>query len=73
MPFILRGVRLLGVDSVMAPKETRLRAWDRLSRDLDPAKLEAIGHEIGLSDAIEAAGKFLSGEVKGRYVVNVNA
>jgi acrylyl-CoA reductase (NADPH) len=73
MPFILRGVRLLGVDSVMAPKAPRLKAWERLARDLDPAKLEAIGHEIGLSEAIEAAGKFMSGEVKGRYVVNVNA
>lgn len=73
MPFILRGVRLLGVDSVMAPKAKRLKAWQRLARDLDPAKLDAIGQEIGLSDAIEAAGKFMSGELKGRYVVNVNA
>lgn len=73
MPFILRGVRLLGVDSVMAPKAPRLKAWERLARDLDPAKLAAIAHEIGLSEAIEAAGKFMSGEVKGRYVVNVNA
>jgi acrylyl-CoA reductase (NADPH) len=73
MPFILRGVRLLGVDSVMAPKAPRLKAWQRLARDLDAAKLESIGHEIGLGEAIEAAGKFMSGEVKGRYVVNVNA
>jgi len=73
MPFILRGVRLLGVDSVMAPKAPRLKAWQRLARDLDPGKLDAIGHEIGLSEAIAAAGKFISGEVKGRYVVNVNA
>jgi acrylyl-CoA reductase (NADPH) len=73
MPFILRGVRLLGVDSVMAPKAPRLKAWQRLARDLDPAKLESIGQEIGLAEAIEAAGKFMSGEVKGRFVVNVNA
>ena len=73
MPFILRGVRLLGVDSVMAPKAKRLKAWERLARDLDPAKLEAIGQEIGLGDAIEAAAKFMSGEVKGRYIVDVNA
>lgn len=73
MPFILRGVRLLGVDSVMAPKERRLRAWDRLGRDLDTSKLEAIGQEIGLADAIDAAGKFMSGDVKGRYIVDVNA
>ena len=71
MPFILRGVR--GVDSVMAPKERRLRAWDRLGRDLDTSKLEAIGQEIGLADAIDAAGKFMSGDVKGRYIVDVNA
>ena len=49
------------------------KAWQRLARDLDPTKLEAIGNEIGLSEAIEATGKFMSGEVKGRYVVNVNA
>ena len=73
MPFILRGVRLLGVDSVMAPKGPRLKAWDRLARDLDPAKLDAIGQEIGLGEAIDAAKKFMSGEVKGRYIVNVNA
>lgn len=72
MPFILRGVRLLGVDSVMAPKGPRLKAWERLARDLDPAKLEAIGQDIGLSEAIDAAAKFMSGEVKGRYIVNVN-
>ncbi|MED5546735.1 MAG: MDR family oxidoreductase [Pseudomonadota bacterium] len=73
MPFILRGVRLLGVDSVMAPKAKRLKAWERLARDLDPAKLEAIGQEIGLGEAIDAAARFMSGEVKGRYIVDVNA
>jgi len=73
MPFILRGVRLLGVDSVMAPREMRMKAWDRLARDLDPAKLDTIGQEIGLADAIDAAKNFMSGDVTGRYVVNVNA
>ncbi|MCJ1961659.1 MDR family oxidoreductase [Novosphingobium mangrovi (ex Hu et al. 2023)] len=73
MPFILRGVRLLGVDSVMAPKAKRLKAWERLARDLDPAKLDAIGQEIGLGEAIDAAARFMSGEVKGRYIVDVNA
>ncbi|MCB2072690.1 MAG: oxidoreductase [Novosphingobium sp.] len=72
MPFILRGVSLLGIDSVMAPKAPRLKAWDRLARDLDPAALETIGQEIGLSDAIDAAKKFMSGEVRGRYIVDVN-
>lgn len=73
MPFILRGVRLLGVDSVMAPKERRMKAWERLGRDLDTDKLDAIGQEIGLGDAIDVAKKFMSGEVKGRYIVDVNA
>ena len=72
MPFILRGVSLLGVDSVMAPKGPRMKAWERLARDLDPASLDAIGSEIGLSEAIEAAKTFMAGTVKGRYIVNVN-
>lgn len=73
MPFILRGVALLGIDSVMAPKARRLKAWDRLAKDLDPTALDAIGQTIGLGEAIEAAGRFMSGEVKGRYIVDVNA
>jgi len=73
MPFILRGVSLLGIDSVMAPKAKRLKAWDRLASDLDPAALETIGQTIGLEGAIEAARKFMSGEVTGRYIVDVNA
>ena len=73
MPFILRGVRLLGVDSVMAPRAVRMKAWERLARDLDAASLDAIGSEIGLEGAIEAAKTFMAGTVKGRYIVNVNA
>jgi acrylyl-CoA reductase (NADPH) len=73
MPFILRGVALLGVDSVMAPKAPRLKAWERLARDLDPAAIEAIGQVIGLEEAIAAAGRLMSGDVKGRYIVDVNA
>ena len=73
MPFILRGVRLLGVDSVMAPRAVRMKAWERLARDLDAASLDAIGNEIGLEGAIEAAKTFMAGTVKGRYIVNVNA
>jgi acrylyl-CoA reductase (NADPH) len=72
MPFILRGVRLLGVDSVMAPRATRLVAWERLARDLDPALLEVIATEIGLADAIAAAADLLDGKVRGRVLVDVN-
>ncbi len=72
MPFILRGVRLLGVDSVMAPKPARLAAWERLARDLDPATLETIASEIPLGEAIAAAGRLMDGTVRGRFVVDVN-
>jgi acrylyl-CoA reductase (NADPH) len=72
-PFILRGVSLLGVDSVMAPKAPRLAAWARLARDLDLAKLDVIGgQEIGLSGAVEAANQLMDGKVRGRIVVDVN-
>ncbi|WP_317929761.1 MDR family oxidoreductase [Halioxenophilus sp. WMMB6] len=73
MPFILRGVALLGVDSVMAPKAPRLAAWQRLAKDLDPALLEVIGGtEIGLSETIPAAADLLAGKIRGRIVVDVN-
>lgn len=73
MPFILRGVALLGVDSVMAPKAKRMPAWDRLARDLDKNLLDLIaGTEIPLADAIDAAKGLLEGKVRGRIVVNVN-
>jgi len=72
MPFILRGVSLLGIDSVMAPKEPRLAAWNRLARDLDPAALDLIGQEIGLGEAIEAAKGLMDGTVRGRLIVDVN-
>jgi acrylyl-CoA reductase (NADPH) len=72
MPFILRGVRLLGVDSVMAPKAARLRAWERLARDLDPALIDVIGAEIGLGEAVAAASDLLAGNVRGRIIVDVN-
>ncbi len=70
-PFILRGVTLYGIESVMAPKPLRLEAWSRLARDLDPAKLEAITHEIPLAGAIPAASDILAGKVRGRLVVDV--
>ncbi|QID16596.1 oxidoreductase [Nitrogeniibacter mangrovi] len=72
MPFILRGVTLKGIDSVMAPRAARLEAWTRLGRDLDMAKLEMMVTEIGLEDAIDTAGRLIEGKVRGRTVVNVN-
>jgi len=71
-PFILRGVSLLGIDSVMAPKGRRIAAWERLSRDLDASKLDSIAQEIGLADAIDAAGQLMGGKLRGRIVVDVN-
>jgi acrylyl-CoA reductase (NADPH) len=72
MPFILRGVSLLGIDSVMAPKAPRLAAWDRLARDLDPALLAVIAHDIGLGEVIAAATDLIDGKVRGRIIVDVN-
>ncbi len=72
MPFILRGVRLLGIDSVMAPMDPRMAAWARLASDLDPAVLDVIGAEIGLGDAIAAAADLIDGKVRGRIIVDVN-
>jgi len=72
MPFILRGVRLLGVDSVMAPRAPRMAAWERLARDLDPALLEVISQEIGLEESIAKAAELIDGKVRGRIVVDVN-
>jgi acrylyl-CoA reductase (NADPH) len=71
-PFILRGVSLLGIDSVMAPKPRRLAAWARLARDLDPSLLEVVAVEIGLADAITGASDLMQGKVRGRIVVDVN-
>ena len=71
-PFILRGVTLYGIDSVMAPKPKRLAAWNALAADLDPAKLDAITHEIALTDALAAGADILAGKVRGRLVVDVN-
>jgi acrylyl-CoA reductase (NADPH) len=70
-PFILRGVCLLGIDSVMCPIEQRKVAWSRLAGDLDRAKLTEITHEIGLSDVIEAGARILAGQVRGRIVVKI--
>ena len=71
-PFILRGVTLAGIDSVMAPRAVREAAWARLARDLDVAKLDAMTHEVGLADAISLGAQILAGQVRGRVVVDVN-
>jgi len=71
-PFILRGVTLAGIDSVMCPRPERLEAWQRLARDLDASKLEMLSSEIGLSEAIAVAGELLEGKVRGRVLVDIS-
>ena len=71
-PFILRGVTLAGIDSVMAPRAVREAAWARLAQDLDTAQLERMTREVGLADAIGLGAEILAGQVRGRVVVNVN-
>jgi acrylyl-CoA reductase (NADPH) len=72
-PFILRGVSLLGIDSVMAPRAPRESAWQRLARDIDIATLDSISTLAGLGDAQRIAGELLAGQVRGRVVIDVNA
>jgi acrylyl-CoA reductase (NADPH) len=71
-PFILRGIALLGVDSVMAPIALREQAWARLATDLDPKLLETMTTEIPLSGAVEAAHQLMAGQVRGRTVVRTS-
>ncbi len=71
-PFILRGVTLAGVDSVMCPKPERIAAWNRLARDLDASKLEMLSREIGLSEAIAVAGDMMDGKLQGRVLVDIS-
>jgi len=71
MPFILRGVTLAGVDSVMAPIGRRREAWERLARDLDPSLLEAIAVDIGLEEAVARAHDLMQGKLRGRVVVTI--
>ena len=72
-PFILRSVKLIGIDSVMAPLPKRVAAWERLANELDANKLETITQEIGLAEALAHAPELLAGKVRGRLVVNVNS
>ena len=71
-PFILRGVRLIGVDSVMCPPDDRRAAWARLAGELDAAQLERITTVVGLDDALRLAPELLAGKVRGRIAVDVN-
>jgi acrylyl-CoA reductase (NADPH) len=71
MPFILRGVTLVGVDSVMAPLAKRQAAWARLAQDLKPALLEQMTEEIALEDAVARAHDLMAGRVRGRIVVRI--
>ena len=72
-PFILRGVSLRGIDSVMAPQAKRREAWSRLAKDLERGKLQAIARTIALGDAIAAADDLMAGRIRGRVVVDANA
>lgn len=73
MPFILRAVTLAGINSVNTPRELRVRAWNRLGRDLDPALIERLGRTIPLDAAIGASSDLLAGHGRGRIVVDVRA
>jgi acrylyl-CoA reductase (NADPH) len=71
-PFILRGIKLIGIDSVMCPMPRRARAWQELAAEMDRAKLDALTREISLADSIGAAADILAGKTRGRTLVNVN-
>jgi acrylyl-CoA reductase (NADPH) len=71
LPFILRNVRLQGVDSVQAPMERRLTAWTRLATELDIAKLEALSFDLPFSDVLQRGGDILAGKIRGRAVVDL--
>ena len=73
IPFLLRGVNLLGIESVMRPFADRQRAWARIARDLPMDRLEAMIHTATLADLPALGEVILKGQVKGRVVVDVNA
>ncbi|MBK19708.1 MAG: oxidoreductase [Rhodospirillaceae bacterium] len=73
IPFLLRGVKLLGIDSVMCPFELRKTAWNRLATELSTESLDAITEIVSLEDLLDLAGKILKGETQGRVVVDLNA
>src|ERR1700730_10656968 len=71
IPFLLRGVNLLGIDSVMCPREERIEAWQRLARDLPLDRLERMTEAVPLSSLLDLAPRILKGEIRGRIVVEV--
>jgi acrylyl-CoA reductase (NADPH) len=73
IPFLLRGVSLLGVDSVLCPQAKRIRAWERLTADLPMEHLEAITQTATLTDVPRLAGEILKGKLRGRTVIDVNS
>ena len=70
-PFIMRGVSLVGIDSVMCPMERRREAWKRLASDLDASQLTAMTSEVDLSGVIDAGRRIVEGDVRGRVVVKI--
>ncbi|MCG8547859.1 MAG: oxidoreductase [Alphaproteobacteria bacterium] len=73
IPFLLRGINLLGIDSVMQPYENRVQTWERIATDLPLEKLDAMTNVTGLGDVGEAAANILKGQIRGRLVIDVNA
>lgn len=73
LPFILRGVNLLGIDSVMTPIDRRRAVWERIATDLKPNGLDQIGHDVALADLVDALEAILQGEATGRSVVDLSA
>ena len=73
VPFLLRGVNLLGIDSVLQPYARRVAAWERIARDMPKDKLEAMVSMAGLGDLPGLGADILAGKVKGRVVIDVNA
>ena len=73
LPFILRGVNLLGIDSVEMPMDRRRQAWARIGADLKPSNLDSIGHDVSLDDLDRVLGDILAGKARGRSVVDLGA
>ena len=71
LPFLLRGINLLGIDSVMCPLEERIEAWQRLARDLSLDRLERMTEAVPLSSLLDLAPRIVKGEIRGRIVVEI--